>query len=302
MRLTNLPFLLNLLMGIYEKIRNKEITGYLTIKKRIIYPGAIYHITQRAPGREIVFVEEGDYIKFLSELKNTVKKFNLNLFCFSLLGNHLHLLLQIKEKNLSDAMQMLFKKYAMYYNYKYKRKGHVFCGRFRSSLCNANDYLLAASSYIHLNAYKAGLTKFYDKYRWSSLSLYTEKAKKTFVNYNFILRMLDDNLEKARKKYKDLLKISSGIPEGKFIEPKIVKQFIEKARIRVRRFNKEISELDSMIEQFRKKKRVVKPAEKQARKYMVEQLISNGNSINEIANLLQISRRSIYEIINSTSI
>jgi len=298
--LTNLSFLLSLFMGIYERIQNKEITGYLTIKNRIVYPGAIYHITQRAPGREIVFVEKADYVKFLFELKSVVKNFNLNLFCFSLLGNHLHLLLQIKEKNLSEAMQMLFKKYAMYYNYKYKRKGHVFCGRFRSSLCNADDYLLAASCYIHLNAYKAGLTELYDKYKWSSLSLYAERTKKTFVNYNYILGTLDSNLGKARKKYKELLKASSGIPEGRFIESKMVKQFIEKARIKVRRFREEISELDLMIEEFRRKKRVVNPAEKQARKYLVEQLVSNGNSMNEIASLLQISRRSIYEIINVT--
>ena len=55
-------------MGILEKIRTQQISGYLTIKKRIIYPGAVYHITQRAPGREIIFVEKGDYLKFLSEL------------------------------------------------------------------------------------------------------------------------------------------------------------------------------------------------------------------------------------------
>ncbi len=286
-------------MRILEKIRTQEISGYLTVKKRIVYPGAVYHITQRAPGREIVFVENGDYLKFLSELKKTVEKFHLNLFCFSLLENHLHLLLQIKERNLSEAMKELFGKYAMYYNYKYKRKGHVFCGRFRSSLVNHDNYLLAASCYIHLNPYNAGLTEYFDRYRWSSLSLYTESPKKTFVNYEKILKMLDDNPNIARKRYSELLRQSLEIKGGRFIDAQKVKRFIEKVKIRAVRINRKMSEFDQMIEKFRKNSRIKNPEEKKARKYLIEQLISNGNSITEIADLLHLSRQTIHQNIKS---
>ena len=284
-------------MGLLEKIRNQEIGGYLTTKKRIVYPGAVYHITQRAPGREIIFAEDEDYLTFLSGLKKTVKKFDLNLFCFSLLENHLHLLLQIKDENLSYAMQILFGKYAAYYNYKYKRKGHVFCGRFRSSLVNHDNYLLAASCYIHLNPYNAGLTEYFDKYRWSSLSLYTEKPKTTFVNYKKILTMIDDNLFSARKKYIGLLKQSAEIKGGKFIDAKKIKRFVEKTKAEVVRINKKASELDCMIEKFKKAQMVKTPKEKKARKYLIEQLISNGNSITEIADLLHLSRQTIHKTI-----
>jgi putative transposase len=288
-------------MGLLEKIRNQEISGYLTTKKRIVYPGAVYHITQRAPGREIIFAEESDYLKFLSELKKTVKRFSLNLFCFSLLENHLHLLLQIKDKNLSEAMQILFGKYAAYYNYKYKRKGHVFCGRFRSSLVNHDNYLLAASCYIHLNPYNAGLTEYFDKYRWSSLSLYAKSPKRTFVNYEKILTMIDDNLHTARKKYLGLLKQSTEIKGGKFIDAKKIKRFVEKTKVEVIKINKKESELDLMIEKFKKTQRVKTPKEKKARKYLIEQLISNGNSITEIADLLHLSRQTIHKTIKPNS-
>jgi putative transposase len=287
-------------MGIREKIRNQEIGGYLTLKKRIIYPGAVYHITQRAPGREIVFVEDADYLKFLLELKKTVKKFNLTLFCFSLLGNHLHLLLQIKERNLSNAMQVLFGKYAAYFNFKYKRKGHVFCGRFRSSLVSHDNYLLAASCYIHLNPYNAGLAECFDKYRWSSLSLYIENPKETFVNHEKILGMIDDNPNTARKKYFELLRQSTEIKGGQFIDSKKVKRFVQNAKNKAIRINKRASELDYMIEKFNGKNRVRSPEEKRARKYLIEQLISNGNKINEIAELLHLSRQTIHKIIKSS--
>jgi putative transposase len=286
-------------MGLLEKIRNQEISGYLTTKKRIVYPRAVYHITQRAPGREIIFAEDEDYLKFLSELKKTVKRFSLNLFCFSLLENHLHLLLQIKDKNLSEAMQILFGKYAAYYNYKYIRKGHVFCGRFRSSLVNHDNYLLAASIYIHLNPYNAGSTEYFDKYRWSSLSLYTKNPKRTFVNYEKILKMIDDNLYNARKKYLGLLKQSTEIKGGKFIDAKKIKRFVEKTKVEVIRINKKASELDHMIEKFKNAKRVKTPKEKKARIYLIEQLISNGNSITEIADLLHLSRQTIHKTIKS---
>lgn len=284
-------------MGIREKIRTQEITGYLTLKKRIVYPGAVYHITQRAPGREIIFVEDTDYLKFLSGLKKTAKKFNLNLFCFSLLENHLHLLLQINEKNLSDAMQVLFGKYASYYNYKYKRKGHVFCGRFRSSLVNHDNYLLAASCYIHLNPYNAGLAECFDKYRWSSLSLYVENSKRTFVKYKKILEMIDDNPNVARKKYFELLRQSTEIKDGQFIDTKKAKRFIEKAKNMVIEINRKASELDCMIKKFKENSRVKAPEEKKARKYLIEQLISNGNKTNEIAELLHLSRQTIHKIL-----
>lgn len=288
-------------MDIIEKIKNKEIRGYLTIKNRIIFKGAIYHITQRAPGREVVFVEDSDYLRFLSVLKKMVKKFNIDLFCFSLMPNHLHLLLKINKKNLSEAMQYLFQAYAVYYNIKYNRKGHVFCGRYRASFCNDDSYLMTASLYIHLNPYKAGLTEHYDDYRWSSLSLYIKETKESFVNFKEILLLLDSDVKKARQKYRKMLETSVDVPGGNLIDPKSVSGFIEKARRITKRFYRKDSELDELIDKFRAKKRVVKPEDKRARKYLIQQLQANGYSIKEISGLLSISRMAIYDAINDDS-
>jgi putative transposase len=284
-------------MDIIEQIKNKKIKGYLTIRNRIIYEGAIYHITQRAPGREVIFVEDSDYLKFLFILKKTAKKFDLDLFCFTLMPNHLHLLLKINKKNLSRAMQYLFQTYAFYYNIKYNRKGHVFCGRYRASLCNDDSYLTTASLYIHLNPYKAGLTKLYDDYRWSSLSLYTRKSKKTFIKYKEVLLLLDPDIKKARQKYSKMLKTSIEVPGGNLIDPKSVSGFIEKARRITKRFYRKDSELDELIGKFNAKKRVVKVEDKRARKYLIQQLQASGYSLKEISELLSICRMTLYNII-----
>jgi putative transposase len=289
-------------MDIIDKIKSKKIKGYLTLRERIVFEGAVYHITQRAPGREVIFVENSDYLKFLSLLKKTSEKFGLDLFCFSLLPNHLHLMLRINSKNLSVAMRHLFQAYAMYYNKKYQRKGHVFCGRFRSSLCNDDAYLLAASSYIHLNPYKANLTKKIDGYRWSSLLLYLGKTKKSFIDSKEILLLLDEDLKNAKKKYRKILEESSEISGGNLINSESVNLFIEKAKSITRRFYKKDSELDALIENFRKKGRVVDAEEKKARKYLIQQLRASSYTVNEICELLDISRKTFYNTLNSSMI
>ena len=136
--------------------------------RKIIVEEGVYHITQRAPGKELLFLEESDNLRFLKLLKEISIKFSLDIFCFALLSNHLHILLRIENKNLDKAMKKLFQSYAQYFNAKYYRKGHVFCGVYRASLCDNDSYLLTASLYIHLNPYKAGLTKDIFKYVFDS--------------------------------------------------------------------------------------------------------------------------------------
>jgi REP element-mobilizing transposase RayT len=81
-------------MGI-KHAKEDEVGKNSRTKFRRVYEGGIYHVTQRAPGMEILFVEDSDYVKFIRLLKVTTQKFNLNVYCFSLLANHLHLLFQV---------------------------------------------------------------------------------------------------------------------------------------------------------------------------------------------------------------
>lgn len=289
----------NEFVDIIEKIKNKKVKGYLTIHTRIIFEGAIYHITQRAPCRELVFVEDSDYLKYLYILKKTTKKFNLDIYCFILMPNHLHILLKINKKNLSQAMKYLFQTYAIYFNNKYNRKGHVFCGRYRASLCNDDNYLLAASLYIHLNPYKAGLIQQYDDYRWSSLSLYAKRSKKTFVKFKEVLLLLNADIKKARQNYNNMLETSADIEGGNRIDTKSVSIFVDKVRRITKRFFIKHSELDELIDKFHDKKRIINLKEKKARKYFVQQLQASGYSRNEITDLLSITRKTLYNILNS---
>lgn len=272
--------------------------------RKIIAEGVVYHITQRAPGRELLFIEDKDCLRFLYLLKETVRNFSIEILCFALLSNHLHILLQTKDKNLDKAMKYLFQSYAQGFNKKYERKGHVFCGVYRAVLCETDAHLLAASLYIHLNPFKARLTKDKFKYRWFSLTPYIRQIRTKVVSTKTILSMLDKDMNKARASYKKLfadadeLRYKSILKDNNAVR-EFIELFIRWVKDKLTVFSSKSSiasflELEKKIEEAKLRKRMGKPQELKAFAYLVEQLRSRGYSYNEIAIKTGLTRMSIF--------
>lgn len=280
----------------------KEIYSY---RNKIIRAGEIYHLTQRAPGKEIVFVEDSDYLNMLSLLKEWVKKFDIELFSFCLMPNHYHLLLKINKENLSYAMQSLNTTYAMRFNIKYKRKGHVFCGVYRASMCLDDVHFIGSSFYIHLNPQKANLVKAAQDYRWSSVKNFLYPQIKSFIKKEMILQIIDEDLEKAASLYKDMLEKYNEIEYDNVLEDsKAVINFCKKIfkslsnalyhKLINKDFISQELDLDRMIEKFKEKQRKRTPEEKKGFFYLIEQLKSRGFNMTQIADILGVSRQSLY--------
>ena len=282
----------------------KPRVGIMAGRKIIIEEG-IYHITQRAPGREVLFLEENDYLRFLFLLKRVQKEFNLSVFCFSLLTNHLHILLKIKEKNLDKAMKELFQSYAQYFNKKYQRKGHVFCGVYRASFCDTDSYLLIASMYIHVNAYKAHLCSTPFLYRWHSLDVYIKSIRSELINSKLILNLIGTNIGEAKKIYKKLIEDSDDLEFKNIIEDKraiklfhsqVVSIFKDKFKNAQALLNP-IFDLEKEIDKFAKKKKILIIEEKNALKYLIQQMIARGLTMTTIAEKLNYTRSHIYDLL-----
>lgn len=277
----------------------------LMVGRKDIIAGAIYHITQRAPGKELLFLEKNDYLRFIFLIKKIKKDFNLHIFCFSLLPNHLHLLVKIEEANLDKAMKKIFQSYAQYFNKKYQRKGHVFCGVYRASLCNQDDYLITVSIYIHLNGYKANLIESPFLYKWHSLDVYVKPVNSTFIDRKTIFEVLSSDQERAKNIYKNLIEDASGIGYENIIENKrAMKNFYKKAFnfIKEKIENKtsldsKLFELEKQAEIFMAKKRVYSVEDKNALRYLIQQLLSRGFSVSEIAKKLGYNRCHIYDLL-----
>ena len=118
---------------------------------RIEYEGALYHVTGRGNRRERVFEDEKDWARFLALLRESLPRYQVQLHAYVLMGNHYHLLAETQRANLGRWMHWLVTSYTVYFNRRHGRVGHLFQGRYKSIVMEAEGYLLALSRYIHLN-------------------------------------------------------------------------------------------------------------------------------------------------------
>ncbi len=285
-------------------------------REKLNQAGLISHITQRAPGREKLFHEDEDYLAMLWLLKDTAQRFDLKFHAFCLLSNHVHFLLETTQDNLSQAMHSIFFRYGMRYNRKYERRGHIFGGAYRQAVCLDNSYFLTASVYIHLNPVRAGLVDRAKDYKWSSCNLYcSHDPPQSFVSPEPILSLIDSDLDLARKYYSRLLKEGGDLePDNVLEQETAVERLVSKlADIFPWLFKKAAkdspSTLDSSkvleqpdLEEMIKRVQTWKPRSaetKQAKKYIVEQLLARGFKKSEIADYLGMSRKTVYNILHS---
>ena len=96
-------------------------------------------------------MDDRDCTRYLEILEETLEIYDVILYAYVLMGNHLHLLIKTPEAKVFDFMKRLHLTYTSYIHHRYRRTGHLFQGRFKSSLVEEERYLVALSRYIHLN-------------------------------------------------------------------------------------------------------------------------------------------------------
>lgn len=295
-----------------------EIQRIFRARQKLDSPHLISHITQRAAGKEPLFLEDKDYLTLLGLLRESVDKFSLRYYALCLMPNHVHLLLEPEKRNLAQAMRSIFSRYAAKFNHRYERRGHLFGGPYRQSVCLDPTYLLTASVYIHLNPVRGGLCENPSDYRWSSCALYCQdKPGKSFVDPSPILQLLDEDVSTAREDYRQLLQSAMGEePENAFeiqgaiekfcirlaeICPSLVKKLGQKTRKKKNHSPAllELTELECRLQELGNN-RSRTPESKKAKRYIVEQLLARGYKKTEIAKRLGISRTAVYDILNFT--
>jgi len=190
---------------------------------RIQYEDALYHVTCRGNERKSIFKDDLDKKVFLDLLSDGLKTYHIILFCYVLMDNHFHLLLETPLANLSEFMRWFNITYTSHYNRRHKRSGHLYQGRYKSILVEKDSYLHILSRYIHLNPVRtkqkknASLTEkknYLKSYPWSSLLGYREDTKKdSFVDYAQILETYGGENRKGRKLYWESIcnNVSAGI-------------------------------------------------------------------------------------------
>lgn len=137
-------------------------------KPRLNLPHAHYHVYARGNNRGSLFVDDADRLLYLRLLGKTVSRDEWRCLEYCLMSNHVHLLIQTPEANLSHGMQLVHGRYAQAFNFRHDRRGHLFEGRFGAVRIESDRQLIAVSRYIAQNPVEAGLCERAEDWPWSS--------------------------------------------------------------------------------------------------------------------------------------
>ena len=136
---------------------------------RLTLPGFPHHIIQRGNNRQAIFASAADYQTLLDLLDASARKFGVAIHAYVLMANHFHLLATPHSTDaLSQMMQALGRRYVRYFNDSQKRSGTLWEGRYRSTVIQAERYLLPCMAYMDLNPVRAGVVAQARDYPWSS--------------------------------------------------------------------------------------------------------------------------------------
>ncbi|MBI5409586.1 MAG: transposase [Nitrospirae bacterium] len=170
---------------------------------RIEFPGAYYHVTSRGNERKDIFHDDHDRKQFIFYLKSANLRYKAVIHIYCLMSNHYHFLMETPKGNLSQIMRHINGAYTTYFNIRHRRAGHLFQGRYKAILVDADAYAGELSRYIHLNPVRAGMVDIPEKYGWSSYAYYIDKKKKPdWLTLDFILRYFDGKGKSPQKRYK----------------------------------------------------------------------------------------------------
>lgn len=165
----------------------------------------IYHIMIRGVNRQEIFHDDEDRLRFLGTLNKIKVASQMQVYGWCLMNNHVHLLLEEGNEDISASMKRLGVSYVWYYHNKYKTSGHLFQGRFKSEKVETDQYILTVLRYIHQNPLKAKLVKRPNYWKWSSCAEYYGKKPyfEDLLSKDLVLNIISEDRAMARQKFKE---------------------------------------------------------------------------------------------------
>ncbi len=184
-------------------------------RARIDAAGAVHHVIGRGINRQAIFSDKKDYQNFLARLGDLLVETKTPCYAWALIPNHFHLLLKTGNDTISNLMKRLLTGYAVTYNRRHGRSGHLFQNRYRSILCQEDTYLLELVRYIHLNPLRVKLVPGYDRlgrYPYCGHAVVLGHMKSAWQDAKYILGLFGKRLGPARRQYSDF--VERGIEQG----------------------------------------------------------------------------------------
>ena len=183
---------------------------------RLDIAGLLQHVIVRGIERRDVFNDDHDRQLFVVRFVSLLSETGVRCYAWALLSNHFHLLLMPTSTPLSHFMRRLLTGYAVSFNRRNKRAGHLFQNRYKSIVCEEEPYLLELVRYIHLNPLRAGMVaslEELDLYPWTGHAVLLGHRQLRGQETDPILERFGKSVSTARRNYRQF--VADGIMTGR---------------------------------------------------------------------------------------
>ena len=182
---------------------------------RLDAPGTLHHVIIRGIEKRAIVDDQIDRQDFVARFGNVAMSTKTTIFAWALMRNHSHILLKSGAQGLSSFMRRFLTGYAISYNRRHSRQGHLFQNRYKSIVCEEDSYFQELVRYIHLNPLRAKIVKDLselDSYSWCGHSVIMGKRKNEWQERGYVLRWFGEKEVPARNAYRKY--VNEGVSAG----------------------------------------------------------------------------------------
>ncbi len=182
---------------------------------RLDSPGTLHHVILRGIERGTIVRDDVDRQAFVTRLAAVAQATCTAIYAWALLPNHAHMLVRSGPAGLPRFMRRLLTGYAVTFNRRHKRLGHLFQNRYKSIVCEEDAYFRELVRYIHLNPLRAGLvtdSRALDRYPWCGHATLMGRLSRPWQDRRTVLSWFGQKEGKAVRAYRNYLR--EGIPLG----------------------------------------------------------------------------------------
>lgn len=179
---------------------------------RLHVPGGLYHVVLRGNHRQPIFLVPSDRAMLDDLVAEGLARFSARVHAYCWMTNHVHMAIQVGDTPLGPLVQRIAGQYARRLQRRLPTTGHLFEGRYRAVLVDADEHLLRLTRYIHLNPSRAGMVADPVDYPWSGHRAYLGLAVVPWLTTDFTLRVLGPDMRRARREYRRMIALG-GDPE-----------------------------------------------------------------------------------------
>ena len=183
-------------------------------RARLDAPGTLHHVIIRGIERRKIVDDDQDRQAFVNRLGDLVIETETQVFAWALMTNHAHILLKSSAYGVSKFMSRLLTGYAIQYNRRHGRHGHLFQNRYKSIVCQEDAYFKELVRYIHLNPLRAQMVssvKTLEKYPWCGHGVIVGKLEHEWQDRRYVLAWFGRLEKQAGAAYRRFVANGAGL-------------------------------------------------------------------------------------------